>query len=472
MEEWAKTWLDKQRNKGEKGIEIKRFSNSYYVYRSTTYWDKELKKRRKKSIYLGRLDIEKGLIKSSKRVISNFRPRSIKQYGNAAILHSVLGDLQSLLKNEFEDVWQEIYALSLVRVFGYVPLKRVRSIWEKLYDPLKLNPSLSPGTLSKVLKVVGTDYEAQNAIFEELSHIGNQFVYDLSVVFTRSEGINFAELGYNKDKFYIPQINLALFYSVDKGLPTMIRALPGSVRDITSLYNSVKDAKIEGKILILDRGFFSMKTIDFLLDKSIAFLLPAKRNSKLYKTRIHLTKHFFYRDRLIKLGKKRLGRYFLYLFEDTTLKVEEEKTLYKRIDEKKISKNELKNRLNHAGKIIITSDLDIEGEEIFLMYKQRGGVEKLFDMYKNILHADKMYLQDDESIFGHLFTSFISLYAYCKIEFVIKKKGLLHKLSPLDVLEEFAKVYMIKDGEREIISEVPKKVAELDKVLGFNVFPK
>ncbi|GCC10983.1 hypothetical protein IPdc08_01027 [archaeon] len=31
---------------------------------------------------------------------------------------------------------------------------------------------------------------------------------------------------------------------------------------------------------------------------------------------------------------------------------------------------------------------------------------------------------------------------------------------------------MIKDGEREIISEVPKKVAELDKVLGFNVFPK
>ena len=83
-----------------------------------------------------------------------------------------------------------------------------------------------------------------------------------------------------------------------------------------------------------------------------------------------------------------------------------------------------------------------------------------------------MYLQDDESIFGHLFGSFISLYAYCKIEFAIKKKDLLHKLSPLDVLEEFAKVYMIKDGEREIISEVPKKVAELDKVLGFNVFPK
>ncbi len=295
------------------------------------------------------------------------------------------------------------------------------------------------------------------------------------MLFSRSyptQGINFAELGYNKDKFYIPQINLALFYSVDKGLPTMIRALPGSVRDITSLYNSVRDAKIEGKILILDRGFFSMKTIDFLLDKSVAFVLPAKRNSKLYKTRIHLTKHFFYRDRLIKLGKKKLGRYFLYLFEDTTLKVEEEKTLYKRIDEEKISNNELKNMLNHAGRIIITSDLDLEGEEISLMYKQRGGVEKLFDMYKNILYADKMYLQDDESIFWHLFASFISLYAYCKIEFAIKKNNLLHKLSPLDVLEEFAKVYMIKDGEREIISEVPKKVAEIDKVLGFNVFPK
>lgn len=44
MEEWVNKWLAKQRELGEKGLEIKKFSNGHYVYRSTTYWDKELKK--------------------------------------------------------------------------------------------------------------------------------------------------------------------------------------------------------------------------------------------------------------------------------------------------------------------------------------------------------------------------------------------------------------------------------------------
>lgn len=44
-----------------------------------------------------------------------------------------------------------------------------------------------------------------------------------------------------------------------------------------------------------------------------------------------------------------------------------------------------------AGKILITSDLNRELEGIFLIYKQRSGVEKAFDVYKNGLNADKLY---------------------------------------------------------------------------------
>jgi transposase len=37
-------------------------------------------------------------------------------------------------------------------------------------------------------------------------------------------------------------------------------------------------------------------------------------------------------------------------------------------------------------------------------------VEKMFDTYKTVLNADKLYLQDDESVFGHVFIAFLSLY--------------------------------------------------------------
>ena len=78
-----------------------------------------------------------------------------------------------------------------------------------------------------------------------------------------------------------------------------LKALPGSVRDITSIYNSVNDSHV---ILILDRGFFSMDVLKFLLDKA-SFVIPARRNSKLYEEEIDVKDRFFYRGRLIKCGK-------------------------------------------------------------------------------------------------------------------------------------------------------------------------
>jgi transposase len=460
MDEWVRRWLEEQRRRGVKCLEVKKVGNNYYVYRSTTYWDKKAKKRRKKSEYIGKLKPE-GLVEKKEKKVT------VKQYGNALLLQHAMKDLIPLLK--VFDSWKEIYALALTRVMGYTPLKRVKTVWEKLY--MDIDPNLNPKKLSSVLKEVGLNRDAQNAVFKALMN-DKHFVYDLSVVFTRSS-INLAEMGYNKDRIHVPQINLALLHSA-KGLPAMIRALPGSVRDITSLYNTVEEIKStfdSELILVLDRGFFSQEAIDFLLDKDISFVIPARRNSKLYEVEIDLNEHFFYRNRLIKAGKAK-KKCYLYMFEDVTLRAEEEVNLYRMLDEGRISKGELNRRLERAGKILLVSDMDVKPEEIFLMYKQRCSVEKAFDAYKNLLHADRMYLQSDEAVFGHIFVSFLALYGYCKLQLMLRNAGLLDKISPMDLLEEFSKVYMVKIGDKEIMSEVPKKVRELDEKLGLNLFPK
>jgi len=460
MNEWIRRWLEEQRRRGVKCLEVKKVGNNYYVYRSTTYWDKEAKKRKKRSAYIGKLRPE-GLIKKKEKKIT------VKQYGNALLLHSVMKDLIPLL-NVF-DSWKEIYALALTRAMGYTPLKRVKSVWEKLYMDIK--PDLNPKNLSSVLKEVGLNREGQNSVFKALMD-DKHFVYDLSVVFTKSS-INLAEMGYNKDRIHIPQVNLALLYSM-KGVPTMIRALPGSIKDVTSLYTTVEEIRSNFDselILVLDRGFFSQEAIDFLFDKSISFVIPARRNSRLYDAEISIYEHFFYHNRLIKCGKAK-RKCHIYLFEDVTLRAEEEINLYRMLDEGRISKEELDKRLERAGKILLISDLNIKPEDIFLMYKQRGSVEKAFSAYKNLLNADRMYLQSDEAVFGHLFVSFLALYGYCKLQLMLRKAGLLDKISPMDLLEEFSKVYMVKIGEKEIMSEVPKKVRELNEKLDLNLIPK
>jgi len=472
MDEWVKNWLAKQRELGEKGLEVKKFSNGYYLYRSTTYWDKELKKRRKKSSYIGKLDKNKGLIESQKTVISSKRVRSIWEYGNAALLNYAMQDLKPLLQTAFGEIWEEVYALALIRIAGYVPMKRANIAWEKLYPIEEITPSMNPKALSKALKEVGVNRKGQNHVFKGLISEDKHLVYDLSAIFTRSEAINFAEKGYNKEHFHIPQVNFALFCAANDNLPTMVRILPGSVRDIKSLALSVQEIGVENKTLILDRGFYSQGSIKTLNEHKLSFIIPTKRNSTLYNEQINLSEHFFYHERLIKCGKKEHGENILYLFEDSEMKKEEEYTLYKQHDENKITSNMFNKGLEKAGKILLVSNVDLAPEDVFIMYKKRDTVEKHYDTYKSILEADKIYLQDNESLFGHLFISFLSLYGYVKIQNCIRKADLTSKYSPRDLIEQFRKVYVIDLDGQMISTEVPNKIGEIEKKLNLKLFPK
>ena len=473
MDAWAKNWLEDQRRQGTKCLEVKMIGKNHYVYHSTTYWDKKLKKPRKTSKYLGKLDREKGLIESrTRKMLASSDIRNVTEYGNSIVLHKSIQPLKPLLIEAFPDCWEEICSLAMVRINGYVPMKRAKESWEKLYNVEEMNPQLNPKSLSKVLHRVGINRVGQNTIFKKLIDQSNQLVYDLSSVFTRSMSISQAEKGYNKDHLHVPQINLALLCSSDSGLPAMIRSIPGSVRDIATLYNSIKEIDTERKILILDRGFFSDGIMEFLDGMNMFYVLPTRRNSRYYENRIHLNGHFTYHKRLIRCGKKRFDNYVVYLFDDQDLKLEEQKTLYKKLDEGNIDKKQLHKRMKRAGQILIISNLEVEEHEIFELFKKRETVEKMFDTYKTVLDADKLYLQSDESVFGHVFISFISLYIHCRIENMLKSAGLNRKITPIDLLHKFSRVYHIDLKEKDLITEVPKKIRMLDEKLGLDIFPK
>ncbi|MBD6956136.1 MAG: hypothetical protein F9Y92_05800, partial [Thermoplasmatales archaeon] len=258
-EQWVIDWLNNQRKSGIKGLEIKLLNNNYYVYRSTTYWDKKLKKIRKRSKYIGRLDKEKGLIESSGKFVSRIYPKTVKTYGDAMILNMAMKELIPILKENY-DYWEDIYALALVRITGYVPLKRVKLEWEKMYNPLKIKPNLDPKHLSEILNALGGDKRAQNSVFRSLLNGSDKYAYDITAMFTRSS-INISDLGYNKGMENIPQIELILISSTETNLPAMVRIIPGSIKDVETLRTSIEDLGIEKITFVMDRGFFSEENI-------------------------------------------------------------------------------------------------------------------------------------------------------------------------------------------------------------------
>jgi transposase len=469
MEDWVKNWVKGRREQGEKCIEIKQSGNGYYVYRSTTFWDKQLKKRRKKTSYVGVLDRDKGLV-PARRDLDSLSRVSVRELGNSLLLDWALQDLVGPLEDAFGELWHSVYALAQARTMGYTPLKSVRREWTRLYNVRGLDPDLSPSRLGSLLQFIGENRRAQESVFASIAD-GSELVYDLSTVFTRSENISIAEKGYNKGHLYIPQVNIALFCSVDVGLPTRVRVIPGSVRDAKSLYTSLEEDCPGDCTLILDRGFSSLETIRFLSEKRVKYVLPAKRNSLLYKEKTVLDGHFFYHKRLVKTAKKKLDLFNVYVFEDQDLLLEETKTLYERLD-KGLDKKRFGEGLGKAGRIIIMSNVDASCEHLYRLYKSRDRIEKMFDTYKTVLEADKLYLQDTMSVNGHVFLGFLCLYAYTKIELLLKKHGLDDKYTAMDMLQEYSKVYMLQHEKGNVQTEITKTVETLDQKTRLNLFPK
>ena len=127
--------------------------------------------------------------------------------------------------------------------------------------------------------------------------------------------------------------------------------------------------------------------------------------------------------------------------------------------------------LKKVGLVLFLTTVDLPEQEVYELYKSRDMVEKHFDTFKNELRADKVYLRSNEALFGHIFTSFLSLYIYSKIMNRLKVAKLLPQLSPHDLLTKFSKVYTYQVGEGRELSEVPKRVRDLARKLKYSVFP-
>src|SRR3989344_6550897 len=269
MEKWILDILKQERKMRKIPLEVKKLNKNYYLYRSTTVWNKEKGKIKKISEYIGRI--------TPKGVIEKFQSkniRSIYEYGNSYFLNELSKSFLNHLKNSFYNDWQEIFACSIVKTIEPVPLKLIKSRWEKLHLSSEINPAISPNSLTEVLRRVGKDYSSQKEFFSKISKDSKTLIFDLSSIFSRSENLKLAEKGYNHEHLHLNQINFLLFFSGDSHLPMMLRPLNGSVKDIKALRSVLDEVNLKKSILILDRGFASY---ELPRELKSSFIMPLKK---------------------------------------------------------------------------------------------------------------------------------------------------------------------------------------------------
>ena len=115
------------------------------------------------------------------------------------------------------------------------------------------------------------------------------WAYDSTSISSYSESLRQVKYGKNKDGEKLPQINLALIFGENSGLPFYYRKLAGNIPDVKTIRELLRELDVLGyeKIkLVMDRGYYSVDNINALYKEHRKFLCSTSAALKFAKDSI------------------------------------------------------------------------------------------------------------------------------------------------------------------------------------------
>ncbi len=449
----------------QKGTEIRKIGNNYYLYKIRSEWDRE-KKRPKKVTekYLGKITPE-GLIKPKhERKAELAENIAVKEFGATNLILSTSNDIINLLKQNFPHEWKEIAVFAIIRLLHQTPIKNVQDYYETSHLSDVFKARVSPKSVSRLLDAVGKNRHKAVKFMRNFVE-GSEFaVIDLTHVFS-SQNIISSALGYNSEGEYLPQVNLAVIFSLDKKQPVFYRMLPGCVRDVTVMLNTLSEAGVDA-VLIGDKGFYSRNNIEFLEGSKLRYILPLRRNSTLIDYSVmekdkSAFDYFVFNKRVIWYYEREVSGRRIIVYLDEKLRSEEERCFILHVEEGKKDIQEFYEKQHRFGTIAVITNTEYDPSRVFELLKSRSDVEIVFDTFKNLLRADRSYLRDDYKMQGWMFINFVSLLIYYRIYLLLLEKGLLKRYSVRDVLAHLSRIFKLRIDGEWVLSEVPRKTRKL-----------
>ncbi len=247
--------------------------------------------------------------------------RSGYEYGNIALLYGIAEKtILPVLKEVFPYLYGRIINYVILMEIQPLPMKSIRYLYEKTYLSRISDESMSPASISGMLSSLPWDQSIR--VMKRLTENGEYILMDSTAVFSRSENVPFLELGHNSKSVHIPQINIMMLFSATRTMPTFVRILQGSIRDVSAMSETIDMAGVEKCVIVADRGFFSADNIKALKKNHLSYIILLRRNSSLIPEPEHFMNVFLYDGKPVKYWKRENN---VYMFEDPVLKSEEEK---------------------------------------------------------------------------------------------------------------------------------------------------
>jgi len=464
--------------------ELRLINGRYYLYEVSSKWD-SVKKRPKKITgkLLGRITKEDGFIESEKHKLRKreltVSQLAVKEFGITALIDSHFSEYRVLLKKHFPNHWQVLIGLTYGRLVYHSPMKNMgfhfyHSYLSELYPGLQF----SPKSLTSLLREIGVQRSQITSFFKEFSKANDNILFDGTDLLSSSKKMDITKLSKSKKGTFDSLANIMFVFSVGLQLPIYYRIMPGNIKDIKSFKLCLDESQIKDAVIIADKGFYSEKNIDQLKAEQLKFIIPLRRNNKhicydIIKStdKKSFDSFFKYEGRIIWCYSINIGGEKVNIYLDEELKAEEIKDYLNRTESlpEKYDIDAFHEKQHTFGTIALMHNTSKSQEETYLNYKARGQVEGMIDVFKNIVEADKSYMQNEQALEAWMFVNYIALHWYYKIYHLLVANNLNKKYSPMDFILFLKEIRKVKINDKWHNAEVTAKTIDLLNKLGVHI---
>jgi len=475
-------WATKHKRKG---TELRLINGRYYLYEVSSKWNPEKKRAQKiTGKLLGRITKEDGFIESEKAKLRRQQlavsKLTVKEYGITSFIQSHLNEYIELLKKHFPNYWKQLLVLAYSRMTYHSPIKNIEFYYHHsylsiLYKGLKLSPS----QLSAFYREFGSQRENIVSFFREFKSNDGNILFDGTDLLSKSKKMDISKVTKTKKGNFNTAGNIMFAFSTELRLPLYYRILPGNIKDIKAFKLSLEELNAKDSVVVADKGFYSKSNIEELQKENIDFIIPLRRNNSLIKyenfntlDKSSFTGFFKFQDRIIWYYSYKIqDGLSVNIYLDEELKTEETKDYLNRIETlpEKYNMETFFEKQNRFGTITMLHNTDNDPEKVYVNYKSRNQIEEMIDVMKNILEADKSYMQNEQALETWMFINHITLHWYYKIYQLLAEHNLTKKYAPMDFLMFLKEIKKVKINSKWYTTETTNKTNKLLQKINIDI---
>ena len=458
-----------------RGTMVKKIPGGYYVYEFKTVRGEDGGRRTKMGRCIGKIDPALGFVPNGNALADE--EVTCLDFGEWAVAEANSRGTWELLLEHFNPADAErIYVAALIHfVQGFTYMRDLARFAEASVLSLR-HPGLRVG------------YDAMRALYEGLGRRQGPVLAFEQALVDRSSGLVaidghvvgsgsrdncLAAKGYKFAKLGEPQMNLLMAFDAENDVPLLSRMYEGAALDAVDVRDLLEQARFEGVVFVVDRGFYSEENVALLTERGNNYVVPLSKGLSACKEAVSdmaMESRFVWqrgaKAAVVEYKEQEVGGRRVLTYRDLSESAAMQANYLRHLErgDRAYTRERFEELAPLMGVTVLQTSLpasERDAEAVYGLYKRRWSVETYFDYFKNGQDARGLCQQDFHRVQGLAFVMLVSGLIHREVADAVAASGV--GMSVGDVLMDARMVKAAKrNGAWVAVNCKKKRVKMLD----------